>query len=82
MHKLRLEGWWIVDISIAARLFVFEAHIHHAANGIIAIAGAAYNGDGERAEAAALGRLARPILLLDDDASARPCTRPDGVLIA
>ena len=45
---------------------VFEAHIHHAASGIIAIAGAAYNGDGERAEAAALGRLARPILLLDD----------------
>ena len=23
MYKLRLEGWWIVDISIAARLFVF-----------------------------------------------------------
>ena len=61
---------------------VFEAHIHHAANGIIAIAGAAYNGDGERAEAAALGRLARPILLLDDAMlrGRSPCTRPDGVL--
>ena len=23
MHKLRLEGWWIVDIFIAASSFVF-----------------------------------------------------------